>query len=226
MRVTAFEALLRWSHPHRGLLSPGDFLELAEVNGAIEEIGAWVLREACAKAASWPPEVSVSVNLSPRQFRSGQLAKVVADALRASGLSARRLQLEITESLLLQDDEEVHRALESLRALGVRLSIDDFGTGYSSLGYLRRFDVDNIKVDRSFVADLSENPRTSAILEALMALADQLGVSVTAEGIETEAQLERLKAMGSRHGQGYLFGRPMPVEKVEWFISRSRPSSH
>ena len=176
----------------------------------------------CARAAAWPEAVSLSVNLSARQFRGGGLVATVSDALQASGLAPDRLQLEITESLLLQDGEAVRGTLGTLRAWGVRISIDDFGTGYSSLGYLRSFSVDNIKIDRSFVQDLGDNSRTSAILQAVMALADQLGVSVTAEGIETEAQAERLQAMGCRQGQGFLFSRPVPIEKVDWLIARSR----
>jgi EAL domain-containing protein (putative c-di-GMP-specific phosphodiesterase class I) len=164
----------------------------------------------------------VSVNLSASQFRGGRLVAAVSDALMSSGLAPERLLLEITESLLLQDGEAVRGTLSALRAWGIRISIDDFGTGYSSLGYLRSFSVDNIKIDKSFVEDLGDNARTSAILEAVLALADQLGASVTAEGIETEAQAERLRAMGCRQGQGYVFSRPVPIEKVDWLISRNR----
>jgi diguanylate cyclase (GGDEF)-like protein/PAS domain S-box-containing protein len=221
MRVTGFAALLRWRHPELGLLHPAEFIALAEETGAIEEIGIWVLREACVRAAAWPEGISLSVNLSARQFRGGGLVATVSDALQASGLAPDRLQLEITESLLLQDGEAVRGTLRALRAWGVRISIDDFGTGYSSLGYLRSFSVDNIKIDRSFVQDLGDNSRTSAILQAVMALAEQLGVSVTAEGIETEVQAERLHAMGCRQGQGFLFSRPVPIEKVDWLISRN-----
>jgi diguanylate cyclase (GGDEF)-like protein/PAS domain S-box-containing protein len=222
LNVRGFEALLRWRHPRQGLLSPGNFIGLAEETGDIEEIGAWVLREACSKAAAWPEEIFVSVNLSARQFRGGGLLTTVLDALSLSGLPPQRLQLEITESVLLQDGEAVRKTLNTLRAVGVRISIDDFGTGYSSLGYLRTFSVDNIKIDQSFVKDLGENSRTTAILEAVLALADQLGVSLTAEGIETQSQADRLHAMGCRQGQGYLFSRPAPVEKVGWLIFRSQ----
>jgi diguanylate cyclase (GGDEF)-like protein/PAS domain S-box-containing protein len=222
LKVTGFEALLRWRHPRQGLLSPGEFIAVAEETGDIEGIGAWVLKEACSRAAGWPAGIFVSVNLSARQFRGDGLVLTVSDALRASGLAPGRLQLEITESLLLHDGEAVRGTLNTLRAWGVRISIDDFGTGYSSLGYLRTFSVDNIKIDRSFVKDLGDNSRTTAILEAVLALADQLGVSLTAEGIETEAQAERLQAMGCRQGQGYLFSRAVPAEKVGWIILRSQ----
>ncbi len=215
LRVSAFEALVRWRHPQRGLLSPGEFISLAETTRAIDEIGAWVLQEACARAARWPTEISISVNLSPRQFRGRKLAPIVAEVLRSTGLAACRLQLEITESALLQDEDSVCQSLEALRGLGVRISIDDFGTGYSSLGYLRRFSVDNIKIDRTFVADLADNPRTQAILRVLMALGRDLGVSLTAEGVETPVQLEKLIAQGCQQGQGYLFGHPMPGDEAE-----------
>jgi EAL domain-containing protein (putative c-di-GMP-specific phosphodiesterase class I) len=218
--VTSFEALLRWQHPRRGLLSPTDFISIAEETGDIEKIGDWILGEACTLAATWPDGISVSVNLSPRQFRGACLVGAVSQALDRSGLLAHQLQLEITEAVLLQDNQVVRTTLEALRALGVRISIDDFGTGYSSLGYLRRFSVDNIKIDRSFVADLKDNPRTAAILQAVIALGRQLGVSLTAEGIETGAQLEMLKMLGCRHGQGYLFSRPMPAEAVSALLSR------
>ena len=224
-RVTSFEALVRWQHPRRGLLSPAEFIALAEDTGDIEEIGDWVLREACATAATWPEEISVSVNLSPRQFRGSCLKEAVSQALAASGLPARRLLLEITESVLLQDEAVVREALERLRALGVRISIDDFGTGYSSLGYLQRFAVDNIKIDRSFVADLEDNPRTLAILRALMALGQDLGISLTAEGIETPAHMKKLSAMGFSQGQGYLFSRPMPADAVNAFLSTDQRGS-
>lgn len=219
-RVMSVEALLRWEHPRRGLLNPAEFITVAETTGDIEEIGAWVLREACAKAATWPDDVSVSVNLSPRQFRGHCLIEAVSQALQTNGIAASRLQLEITESVLLHDDQVVLKTLEGLRALGVRISIDDFGTGYSSLGYLQRFSVDNIKIDRSFVADLAENPRTSAILEAVVMLSTKLGVTLTAEGVETVAHMERLKAMGCCHGQGYLFGHAMPAEAVIGLLSK------
>ena len=218
--VTGFEALLRWQHPRRGLLGPLEFIPLAESTGDILEIGAWVLREACAMAATWPDEMSVSVNLSPRQITGSDLKGIVSQALVASGLPAQRLMLEITESVLLQDNELVQETLEGLRALGVRISIDDFGTGYSSLGYLRRFSVDNIKIDRSFVADLLENPKTSGILDALVVLAGTLGVSLTAEGIETVAQLERLKSMGCHFGQGFLLGRPVAADQLSRYMVR------
>lgn len=218
-RVLAFEALLRWQHPWRGLLQPADFISLAESSGAIEEIGAWVLQEACSRAVGWPDEVALSVNLSPRQFRGRCLLGAVTRSLARSGLAAHRLQLEITESVLLQDDAVVRRTLEGLRDLGVRISIDDFGTGYSSLGYLQRFSVDNIKIDRSFVVGLVDSERTSAILRALMGLGEDLGVSLTAEGIETVEQLEKLKEMGCRQGQGFLFARPMRDTDVASFVA-------
>jgi predicted signal transduction protein with EAL and GGDEF domain len=220
-KVASFEALLRWQHPQRGLVGPAEFIALAETTGVIVEIGEWVLHQACSLASTWPQDVSVSVNLSPRQFRASGLVHTVEETLSTSGLPPKRLQLEITESLLLQEDDEVRQTIERLRALGVRISIDDFGTGYSSLGYLRRFAVDNIKIDRSFVADLASNPRTTAILQALIALARGLGISLTAEGIEAPWQVEQLRDLGCAQGQGYLFSRPMPPEVVGAFISTS-----
>jgi diguanylate cyclase (GGDEF)-like protein/PAS domain S-box-containing protein len=216
--VTGFEALLRWKHPRRGLLNPLEFIPLAEATGDILVIGAWVLREACSMAATWPGEMSVSVNLSPRQITGADLKETVSQALVASGLPAQRLMLEITESVLLQDNELVQETLEWLRSLGVRISIDDFGTGYSSLGYLRRFSVDNIKIDRNFVADLSGNTKASGMLEALVVLAGALGVSLTAEGIETAAQLEKLKGMGCHFGQGFLLGRPVAADQLSRYM--------
>ncbi len=210
LRVRGHEALLRWAHPSRGLLGPSAFIDMAEASGAIEVIGAWVIAAACRAAAAWPSDLVVSVNLSPRQFRTGDLVQTVSRALSGAGLPGQRLMVEITESVLLQDDELVSRTLAGLRDLGVRVAIDDFGIGFSSLGYLRRFRVDIIKIDRSFVADLDDNPNSRAILRAVMSLASDLGLSVTAEGIETPKQLDLLRKIGCHFGQGYLFGRPVP----------------
>jgi diguanylate cyclase (GGDEF)-like protein/PAS domain S-box-containing protein len=219
-RVTSFEALVRWQHPRRGLLKPAEFIALAEETGDIDDIGDWLLRGACATAASWPDDISVAVNLSPRQFRGTCLVEAVSRALMTTRLPARRLQLEITESALHKDEEVVQETLATLREIGVRISIDDFGTGYSSLGYLRQFSVDNIKIDRSFVADFVENRRTSAILEAVVTLANKLGISITAEGVETIDQREKLMATGCSHGQGYLFSHAIPADGVKALIDK------
>src|SRR5262249_39223063 len=173
--ISGFEALVRWQHPRRGLVSPGDFIPLAEEIGVIGAIGAWVLNRACRDAATWPPHIKVAVNLSPVQFKSNTLALQVMAALGASGLSGERLELEITETVLLQDTDATLSMLNNLRALGVRISMDDFGTGYSSLGYLRKFPFDKIKIDRSFIQDLADKPDSIAIVRAVASIGSALG---------------------------------------------------
>lgn len=214
-RVCAFEALLRWRHPTRGMVSPAQFIPLAEELGLIGEIGAWVLRTACAEAASWPDSVAVAVNLSPLQFAPRQgtiqtLPEVVAEALTESGLPGHRLELEITESVRLQEDSATLAVLHSLRNLGARISLDDFGTGYSSLSYLRSFPFDKLKIDQSFVRSLPD-PGSAAIVRAIAALGASLGITVVAEGIETQAQLHALVAEHCDEMQGYLFNPPRPA---------------
>jgi len=213
-RICGFEALLRWHHPTRGLLEPKQFISLTEEMGLIMPLGAWALGEACREAASWPDDVKVAVNLSPVQFRNRDLVHTIATALEESGLPGRRLDLEITEAVLLQNSEEVLGILHGLRALGVRISMDDFGTGYSSLSYLRSFPFDKIKIDQSFVRDLSDSADATAIVRAVARLGSSLGMATTAEGVETADQLARLRAEGCTEVQGYLFSKPRPAGDV------------
>jgi diguanylate cyclase (GGDEF)-like protein len=215
-RVTGFEALLRWRHPVRGAVSPAVFVPLAEELGLIDEIGAWVLRSACAEAVRWPEDVGVAVNLSPLQFVPGRgpaLDRVVADALARSGLAPRRLELEITESLRLMDDAPTKNMLHRLRGLGAAIALDDFGTGYSSLSYLRSFPFDKLKIDQSFVRGLPD-AESRAIVRAISALGASLGIATVAEGVETPTQLAALVGEGCDILQGYLFGRPCPSPEV------------
>ncbi|WP_158258186.1 PAS domain S-box protein [Rhodopila globiformis] len=219
-RIACFEALLRWRHPLRGLVSPGDFVPVAEETGLIAPIGKWVLRQACREAARWPGETGVAVNLSSLQFRSRDLVQVVARALAESGLAAHRLELEITESVLLRDTEANIATLCALKALGLRIAMDDFGTGYSSLSYLRRFPFDKIKIDRSFVSDLPDGGGSGAIVRAVVGLGASLGVTITSEGVETPQQLDYLRAEGCDQAQGYLFSRPVPGGEVAALVTR------
>jgi diguanylate cyclase (GGDEF)-like protein len=212
--VVAFEALIRWNHPERGLISPVSFIPLAEETGLIVALGEQVLRAACADAVTWPDGIGVAVNLSPVQFKSPNLVGSVVEALTLSGLDARRLELEITESVLLQNSESTLTTLHELRALGVRISLDDFGTGYSSLSYLRSFPFDKIKIDRSFVQELSTREDSMAIVRAVTGLGRSLGIATTAEGVENDAQLELLKREGCTQAQGFLFSQPRPASEV------------
>jgi diguanylate cyclase (GGDEF)-like protein len=207
--VSGFEALLRWRHPVRGMVSPAEFIPLAEQIGVIRPLGLWVLRTACAQAATWPDHIGIAVNLSPVQFRNGGLVAEVRGALEDAGLQPDRLELEITESLLLQDDASVLTTLHDLKKLGVSISMDDFGTGYSSLSYLRKFPFDKIKIDQSFVRGLQEADNV-AIVRAVINLGDALGMSVIAEGVETGEQLAILQSEGCWNVQGYYFSRPQP----------------
>jgi diguanylate cyclase (GGDEF)-like protein/PAS domain S-box-containing protein len=215
-RITGFEALVRWPHPERGMISPGEFIPVAEETGLINSLGVLMLRRACMDAALWPDDVRVAVNLSPAQFRTANLLSIVMDALKQSGLPPKRLEVEITETLLLEKSSQVLATLHALRALGVRISMDDFGTGYSSLSYLRSFPFDKIKIDQSFVRDLDANRDAQAIIRAIVSLGKGLGVTITAEGVETEAEFSCLRAEGCHEGQGFLFSRARPnVEIVE-----------
>ncbi len=200
--VIGFEALLRWQHPERGSISPAEFIPIAEDNRLIVGIGAWVLLRACREAASWPGDLRVSVNVSAIQFGEPGLEDSVVLALAASGLPASRLELEVTETVLLKDTVGVLACLHRLRGLGVSIALDDFGTGFSSLAYLRRFPFDKIKIDQSFVGEIEE-PNTAAIVEATVDLGHKLGARITAEGVETEAQLEALRQRGCNEAQGY-----------------------
>jgi EAL domain-containing protein (putative c-di-GMP-specific phosphodiesterase class I) len=195
---------------------------VAEETGLIAPLGAFVLRQACADAARWPRNVKVAVNLSPLQFRHGNLLVQVMDALKASGLSAQRLELEITETLLLEKSEHILATLHALRAFGVRISMDDFGTGYSSLSYLRSFPFDKIKIDRSFVHDLEANMDSQAIVRAIVSLGTSLGITITAEGVETESDLKQLQAEGCNEGQGYLFSKARPASEIFQFLTTKR----
>lgn len=211
--LTGFEALLRWKHPSRGFVSPAEFIPIAEENGLIVPIGEWVLRSACATAATWPG-VAVAVNLSPVQFRSRGLVAMVTSALAEAGLPPQRLELEVTETALLDDSEATIEILHQLRSLGVRVSLDDFGVGYSSLSYLRKFPFDRIKIDRSFVGTLGESPESVAIVRTIASLGSVLGVETTAEGVETEEQLDFVRECGCTAVQGYYFGKPCPAAEV------------
>jgi predicted signal transduction protein with EAL and GGDEF domain len=219
-RVVAFEALLRWNHPERGLIAPMNFIPLAEETGLIIQLGEFVLRSACTDAATWPDDVDVAVNLSPVQFKNPNLIASVTEALAASGLDARRLELEITESVLLQNSEATLATLHDLRAMGVRISLDDFGTGYSSLSYLRSFPFDKIKIDRSFVSELATREDSMAIIRAVTGLGRSLGIVTTAEGVENDAQLELLRREGCTQAQGYLFSKPRPAADVAIMLDR------
>ena len=217
--ITAFEALLRWNHPVRGLVAPAEFIPIAEETGIIIPLGEWVLRRACQETINWPSDIKVAVNLSPTQLKSRNLIEVVVDALSTAGLAANRLQLEITETVLMQNTFNTLSILQKLRALGVQIALDDFGTGYSSLSYLRSFPFDKIKIDRSFIQDLSNGAEPIAIVHAVAGLAKSLNMISTAEGVETEQQLEKLQSLGCVEMQGYLFSRARPADEiVEMFL--------
>jgi diguanylate cyclase (GGDEF)-like protein len=241
-RVTGFEALIRWNNPTRGRVAPVDFIPLAEQTGLIVSIGEWVLRTACAEAASWPDHVRVAVNLSPIQTKSKHLVALVRETLEQTGLPARRLELEITESVLLQDTETVMAMLHSLHHMGVKVAMDDFGTGYSSLSYLRRFPFDKIKIDRSFISDLRGSPggydsasgsspslsdtamsaakSAATIVRAIVGLGDNLGISTTAEGVETAQQFAQIRLQGCTEAQGYFISPPRPAAEVAGLLRR------
>ena len=213
-RVTCFEALLRWDHAEMGTVSPAEFIPIAEETGLIVQIGEWVLRQACRTAATWPSHVRIAVNLSPIQFKNRKLGEMVRAVLAETGLPPTRLELEITESLLLADNEQTLKTLHDLRALGVRISMDDFGTGYSSLSYLRSFPFDKIKIDRSFMRDLESKGDSLAIIKAVIGLGHSLGMSTTAEGVETEAQLKAVREQGCNEVQGFIFSPPIGSDAV------------
>jgi diguanylate cyclase (GGDEF)-like protein/PAS domain S-box-containing protein len=212
--VTACEALLRFRHPERGLVSPAEFIPVAEDTGLITELGDWVLRTACQEAAGWPDHIRLAVNVSPVQLKCQTLALRIASALAASGLKPSRLELEITEAVLIRDDEAALAILHQLRAIGVRIALDDFGTGFSSLSYLKRFPFDKIKIDRCFVSDISEEDGSSSIVQAVVNIAAALHMTTVAEGVETSAQRELLRKLGCTEMQGYLFSAPKPGAEV------------
>ncbi|MEE4537675.1 MAG: EAL domain-containing protein, partial [Erythrobacter sp.] len=215
--VVGFEALLRWNHPERGRIGPAEFITLAEETGLILPIGEWVIREACHQASTWPEQISVAVNISPKQFSYPGLAGTILHALAASGLHPSRLELEITESIFIADPEKTMATLHGLRDLGVRIALDDFGTGYSSLSYLRAFPFDKIKIDRSFVEDLGADGSGHAVIRAITALADALGMETLAEGVENFEQFEVLESEGCKYIQGYMFSKPVGADRVlDW----------
>lgn len=229
-RIIGAEALLRWQHPEQGAISPAKFIPLAESSGLIIPIGEWVLNEACRQAQAWReihhfPPMLIAVNLSALQFKRGNLLETVTGALERSGLPASQLELELTESILLQDMETVMKTLGSLKAIGVKLSIDDFGTGYSSLSYLKRLDVDKLKIDQSFVRDLMEDADDASIVKAIIQLSQTLQLTTIAEGVETSAQLGILKSNGCDQYQGYLFSRPLPAEEFACLCKRGEHES-
>jgi diguanylate cyclase (GGDEF)-like protein len=214
-RITSCEALIRWHHPERGMIPPLEFIPVAEETGLIVPIGEWVLTTACAEAARWPKDVTIAVNLSPAQFKSRNLVQAVKNALANSDLPARRLELEITELVLLQESDGAFVILHQLRDLGIRIAMDDFGTGYSSLGYLRSFPFDKIKIDKSFIQDLPGKEDSVAIVRAVVGLSSSLGITTTAEGVETKEQLAGLTSEGCDEFQGFLFSKPRSAADVE-----------
>ena len=221
-KISSCEALLRWRHPERGMISPAEFIPIAEDSGLINQLGLWVLNTACAEAATWPDHVRVAVNVSPVQFRSQSLALNVAAALAACGLAAGRLELEITEAVLIRDDEAALDMLHQLRKLGVRIALDDFGTGYSSLSYLQRFPFDKIKIDRSFIKDIAGPGASSSIVQAVVNIAAASDMTTTAEGVETEQQRNLLHILGCTEMQGYLFSPAIPAAEVRRLLLSHR----
>jgi EAL domain-containing protein (putative c-di-GMP-specific phosphodiesterase class I) len=222
-RVVGAEALIRWQHPQRGLVSPAEFIPVAEETGLILPIGFWVLHQACLRLAEWAKlpalaHLTLAVNISARQFSMPQLVEEVVSLIEGLGVSADHLKLELTESLLLNNADDVIGKMKSLRSHGVRFSLDDFGTGYSSLSYLKALPLDQLKIDQSFVRDILFDPNDAAIANTIVALAHALGLSVIAEGVETEAQRVFLRSAGCLHYQGYLFSRPVPAAAFEAYV--------
>jgi diguanylate cyclase (GGDEF)-like protein len=224
-RIDGAEALMRWSRPGHGQVPPSLFIPIAEETGLIGAMGAWLLREACRDAAQWPEAMHVAVNVSPVQFRLAGFREMVRGALAQSGLDPCRLELEVTEGILLNDTEETLATLADLRALGVRLAMDDFGTGYASLGYLQKFRFDKIKIDRSFVQTLGADPNAAAIVSAVVGLSDALGMATNAEGVETQEQAAMLRARGCREVQGFLYWKPMPAQAMMALIETQRATA-
>ena len=221
-RITGFEALLRWNHPTRGRVPPSEFIPIAEETGLIGSIGEWVIRNACNEAKTWPTDLRVSVNVSPVQFRSKGLAAIVTSAVANSGLLPNRLELEITETVLMHNNEETLATLNQLQSLGVRISMDDFGTGYSSLSFLRSFPFDKIKIDQSFVRALIDNPDCIGIIRAIADLGQSMGITTTAEGVETQEQLDQMRSEGCTEVQGYFYSRPVPAGEIVALLSGFR----
>jgi EAL domain-containing protein (putative c-di-GMP-specific phosphodiesterase class I) len=205
---------MRWRHPKRGFVSPAEFIPVAEDAGIVNQLGEFALRTACAEAVTWRDDILVTVNVSPVQFKNDGLVPLVINALAESGLPARRLELEITESVLLHDDETTLRMLHQLRELGVRIAMDDFGTGYSSLNYLRRFPFDKVKIDKSFIENMAQDASSLAIVQAVISIAKSRNIATTAEGVEKQEQLELLRALGCTEMQGYLFSAARPAVEL------------
>jgi EAL domain-containing protein (putative c-di-GMP-specific phosphodiesterase class I) len=221
--ISGFEALARWRHPTKGMVPPALFIPIAEDTGLILQLGEWALLQACRQAMQWPQDVKIAVNLSPVQFSAPNLIEIVERVLAQTGLAPERLELEITERIFISNSEQTLSILRELKSLGVRIAMDDFGTGYSSLSYLRSFPFDKIKIDRSFVSDLGERNEHVVIVQAVVSIARALGMTTTAEGVETEAQEQFLAALGCDELQGYLFSAPVPVERVFEFITDRAP---
>jgi EAL domain-containing protein (putative c-di-GMP-specific phosphodiesterase class I) len=211
--VIGFEALVRWRHPQRGVVPPGTFIPLAEESGLIVSMGEWIMRAACREAASWPKPLQIAINLSPVQFRHGDLPGLVHTVLLETGLTPSRLELEITEGVLIGDFSRAVSILRRLKALGVRIAMDDFGTGYSSLSYLQSFPFDKIKIDQAFISNLERNPQSATIIRAVIGLARGLELPVVAEGVETKDQLAFLSKESCDEVQGFLIGKPLPIEE-------------
>jgi predicted signal transduction protein with EAL and GGDEF domain len=218
--IIGFEALARWRHPVRGFVPPSDFIPLAEESGLIFEMGQWILRDACREAASWPVPLQVAVNLSPAQFMHGDVVSLVHSILLETGLAPGRLELEITEGVLIEDFDRGLALLRRLKGLGVRISMDDFGSGYSSLSYLQAFPFDKIKIDRAFVTNLGRNPQSAAIVRAVIGLGHGLEMSIVAEGVETQEQLSFLAEEGCDAVQGYFIGKPLPIDQYDALVGR------
>jgi predicted signal transduction protein with EAL and GGDEF domain len=219
--ITGFEALARWLHPVRGFVPPSDFIPIAEESGLIVEMGEWILREACREAASWAKPLQVAVNLSPAQFMHGDVVGLVHAILLETGLAPGRLELEITEGVLIEDFDRGLALLRRLKALGVRISMDDFGSGYSSLSYLQAFPFDKIKIDRAFIMNLGRNPQSAAIVRAVIGLGHGLEMSIVAEGVETQEQLGFLADEGCDVVQGYFIGKPLPIGQYAALVGRA-----
>jgi EAL domain-containing protein (putative c-di-GMP-specific phosphodiesterase class I) len=217
--ISGFEALARWRHPIKGMVPPAVFIPVAEDSGLIVQLGEWALMEACRNAVKWPSHMKVAVNLSPVQFTAPNLFEVIEQTLAETGLAPHRLELEITERIFMENTENTLATLRRIKGLGVRIALDDFGTGYSSLSYLRSFPFDKIKIDRAFVSDLSERNEHIVIVQAVVSIARALGMTTTAEGVETEAQHEFLAALGCDEVQGYLFSPPVPVAGLAEFFA-------
>lgn len=224
--ITACEALVRWRHPEKGMIAPAEFIPVAEETGMIVELGEWVLRKACRDALAWPRDIRVAVNFSPRQFQQANMVAMVKSTLDALDLEPDRLEIEITETTLMRDTEDASAKVSELRALGVRLSLDDFGTGFSSLGYLNRFPVKKVKIDRSFVSELPHSPKTQAIIGAVALLTQELGIDLVAEGVETTEQLALLRSSDVYLIQGFLFSKPKPLAELMPMLLASRKGAH